>query len=784
MSDDQTVRSDVYKISGMDCPDCAFTIEKGLQHLPGVRSVKVDFMSSQLKVDYDAEVLTPDRIGATVKEIGYQLENAPPLTKSTFAIRELDCADEAMQIESRLKKHPGIHDLKFNVLEGKVTIQHSVPVAEVLHELKAIGFTPEILSTTEESSGGTTRAARPAETDKKSKLLAIVVSGALAIAGVILHYFSVWPILSLTFLLAAIAIGGIPVFRRGVQEARYLRLGINFLMTVAVLGAAILGDWSEAAMVVFLFALANYLEDLSMDRARRSIRSLMNLTPEIVSVIRGEKEIKESAEAVAIGEKILVRPGERIQLDGRVLEGESRVNQAPITGESEPVKKKPGDPVYAGSVNGSGALVVEVTSRFQDSMLSRIIHLVEEAQSTKAHAQTFVERFAKYYTPAVVIFSILLATLPPLLTGASFHEWFYRALVLLVIACPCALVISTPVAIVSGLTNAARRGVLLKGGVYLEEFAKIRALAFDKTGTLTTGQTKVVRILPLDGVDTGELLRWAASAENHSEHPLAQAILNAAEEQEVVLSPAENFRAIPGKGVQATVKGKKVIVGNHALFEELKLCDTKIHATLEEIENASQTAALVGVEDRLLGIVAIADAVRPQARATIAELRKLGIGHLVMLTGDNHRTAAAIAREVGIDAYYPELLPQEKVKIVQDLEKKYGHVAMVGDGINDAPALAAASVGISMGASGTDTALETSDVALMKDDLARLPFLRRLSRKTLSNIKQNITVAVGLKAIFLALTLMGMATLWMAVIADMGASLIVVFNGLRVLRYD
>jgi Cd2+/Zn2+-exporting ATPase len=460
------------------------------------------------------------------------------------------------------------------------------------------------------------------------------------------------------------------------------------------------------------------------------------------------------------------------------------VNQAPITGESLPVEKSPEDFVYAGSINQNGSLEVQVRKKSQDTMLARIIHLVEEAQTQKAPVQQFVEKFARYYTPTVVIIAILFATIPPLLFGGTISDWFYKALVLLVISCPCALVISTPVTIVSGLTNASRKGILIKGGMYLENFDKIKILAFDKTGTLTTGQPSVKSIKVINGYTEEKLLQIAVSLEAHSNHPLGKAILNYGTERQIEQVPVKNFVSFTGKGARGIINGETYYIGNHRLFEEKGMCEEDIHNELDKLENRSHTAILIGNEKNIVGLIAVADKIRESAPLAIKNLKNAGIKKTVMLTGDNGITAESISNEIGIDQFYAELLPEDKVRLIHQFIEDNKNVGMVGDGINDAPALAAASMGISMGASGSDTAIETADITLMKDDLKKLSYLKRLSHKTNFIIKQNIFIALFLKAIFFTLAIPGLTTLWMAVFADMGASLIVIFNGLRTLRFN
>jgi Cd2+/Zn2+-exporting ATPase len=515
-----------------------------------------------------------------------------------------------------------------------------------------------------------------------------------------------------------------------------------------------------------------------MDRARNAIQSLMKLAPDTALVRRGEKEAVVPVSEVELEEIFIVRPGEKVPLDGEVVAGLSAVNQAPITGESVPATKQPGDEVFAGTINGDGFLEVRATHRASDTTLARIIHMVEEAQAQRAPMQNFVDKFAKYYTPAVIALAVLIVSIPPLVFGAPFVEWLSRGLVLLVIACPCALVISTPISIVSGLASAARHGVLIKGGIYLEKAGMLKAIAFDKTGTLTLGHPCVKELIPLDHATPAELLSIAASIESRSEHHLGRSIVEEAHRLRVPLKRVDAFQSFPGRGAQAIIDGKSYYIGNHRMFEEMKFCTPELDERMEEIEKQTQTVVLVGNQEAPLGIIVLVDSLRKHSAEALRKLRKIGIEKMVMITGDNRGTAEAIAKQLGIE-YYSELLPQDKVDAMRELVERHEYVAMVGDGVNDAPALASSTIGVAMGSAGSDTALETADIALMADDLLKLPFAISLSRKTLSVIRQNIGLSLSIKLLFLALAVVGMATLWMAVFADMGASLLVIFNGMR-----
>jgi Cd2+/Zn2+-exporting ATPase len=765
-------------ISGLDCADCALTVEKAISRLEGVVWASVNFASSKMSIEYEAGRINRSEIAAVVKRLGYGVKEEAESTlgapkRSTFYIPEMDCDEEIFFIKKKLGLLDGVEDIEFNLVSKKATITHRLNEGAVVRALREIKMTPQ----TEEVKG------REASfLGRNLKLLLTLASGATTGLGFVLSLAGFPQVVTIPLYIAAIVTGGWFVARKGFYALMNRLLDMNFLMTVAAVGATAIGEWTEGAMVMFLFSLANLLESFSMDRARSAIRSLMALSPNTATVRQDGREINLPVEEIRLGDTIVVKPGERLPLDGVVVEGNSSINQAPITGESMPVEKKVGDDVFAGTINGGGYLEVSVTKPSQDTMLSRIIHLVEEAQSQKAPAQNFVDRFAKYYTPAVIGVALLLALVPPLLTGGGWTIWFYRGLVLLVVSCPCALVISTPVTIVAGLAKAARNGILIKGGVHLEGAGSLKAIAFDKTGTLTKGRPEVTDVIPLGSASEGDVLRAAASIEARSEHHLAQAVLSHAQKEGIRAEGATDFQSITGKGASARLSGENYFIGNHRLFEELGLCTPEADAKLQALEAGGKTAILLGNGEGMLGIIGVADGVREEATASLRDLKRMGIERSLMLTGDNRMTAKAIADRVGVDEYQAELLPQDKVEAVKDLIKRYGRVAMVGDGVNDAPALAAATVGIAMGASGTDAALETADIALVGDDLSKLPLTIRISRKALRIVKQNIAFSLIIKALFVALTPFGFTSLWMAVGADMGASLLVIFNGLRTLK--
>jgi Cd2+/Zn2+-exporting ATPase len=608
----------------------------------------------------------------------------------------------------------------------------------------------------------------------------MAVAGLAIVAGWAGELLGGPPHATIPLFAAAMLIGGYATIRRGLRALSRLQFDMNGMMTGAVTGAALIGQWEEGAVVAFLYAVSNWLEGYTMDRARRSIRALMDLAPREARVRRDGVVTVMPVEEIRVGDLLLVRPGEKLASDGVVAAGSSAVDQAPITGESVPVDKGPGDPVYAGSLNGHGALEVGVTRRVEDTTLARIIHLVEEAQGERAPSQQFVERFARVYTPVVFGLALGLMVVPSLFFGQPWAPWIYRGLALLIVSCPCALVVSTPVTIVSAIANAARRGILIKGGAYLEELGRLRAVALDKTGTLTRGAPEVTDVIPLDGRSPDDLLALAAAVEAQSEHPLARAVVRAARRRRLSLSAADGFTAIPGKGGHAVVSGQVVYVGSPRLFAEMGN-GTGTEGVVASLEGEGKTVMLAGTPQGIVGVVALADQLRPESRQAVAGLRAVGIRHVALLTGDNRAIAERIADQVGADTIRSEILPEQKLEAVRALRAEFGSLAMVGDGVNDAPALAASSVGVAMGVAGSDVALETADVALMADDLSRLPFLVRLGQAAVRVIRQNIAFALIIKALAIAAVFPGWLTLWLAVLGDMGASVLVTLNGMRLL---
>jgi Cd2+/Zn2+-exporting ATPase len=697
--------------------------------------------------------------------------------ESTFKVEGMDCREEVALIERRFKTLVGVEAFSADVMAQRLHVKYDAAKlsASAIADAVADAGMRAWLEHEEPVASG--------EAGARRRQVLLIASGGAAAAGYAAQFLDA-ALLSRLFFAVAIA-SGVPLTARKAWLALRARsLDINVLMLVAAAGAIALGEWSEAAAVVFMFAVAQALEARTLERARMAVRALMDLTP-AEAVVRGaDGQKKVVVDQVAIGSVIVVKPGEKVPLDGEVVAGSSAVNQAPVTGESLPVDKSAGDEVFAGSINGRGALDVRVTRLRRDTTLARIIHLVEQAQARRAPAQTFVERFARLYTPAVILLAVATAAIPPVVFGADFHSWLYRALVLLVVSCPCALVISTPVSIVAALSSAARKGVLIKGGAHLERAGSIRCVAFDKTGTLTRGTPEVVDVIPLNGLPPATIIALAASIEQRSDHPIARAIVAYAEGAGVRADAGANVTALTGLGAEGHVSGTEVILGNHRLFEERQLCSPAVHERLDDLSAHGRTPVLLARDGIPVGIIAVADRPREAGRDVVDILRQQGVRSVVMLTGDSSATASAIAADLGIDEVCAELMPDDKVRVVEDLRRRYGSVAMVGDGINDAPALASADVGIVMGAAGSDAAIESADIALMADELLKIPYALRLSRATMRNIKANLVISLALKAAFVLAAVGGVATLWMAVLADTGASIIVIANALRLLRAD
>ena len=768
----------VYRIENMDCPTEEALIRSKLAGLAGVAGLEFNLMQRTLAVRHELPSLSP--VEQALKAIGMQavrMDQASAEQTTKLSIAKMDCPTEETLIRNKLGTVAGVADLDFNLMQRTLSVRHANQVLpDVLVALQALGFEAQVMDTAEAASPS----ASPVTTPTNWWPLGISLLTALAAEAVYwLHNGNHWSVVVLA--LVSVFTGGLSTYKKGWIALKNLNLNMNALMSIAVTGAMLIGHWPEAAMVMVLFALAEVIEAKSLDRARNAIRGLLDMTPEQATVQQADGTWREvSAKQIAIGSRVRVKPGERIALDGEVLEGRSTVNQAPITGESLPVEKSPGDPVFAGTINESGSFEYRVTAVASNSTLARIIHAVEAAQGSRAPTQRFVDQFARWYTPIVFGVAIAVALLPPLFMGAAWLDWIYRALVLLVVACPCALVISTPVSIVSGLAGAARHGILIKGGVYLEEGRKLRWLALDKTGTITHGKPAQTDFVTWGNALASDSRSIAASLADRSDHPVSKAVAQAAQTDGVALLDVAEFNALPGRGVQGQINGETYHLGNQRMLEELGQRTPELEQRIAALETMGKTVVMLVSAKGVHALFAVADTIKESSRSAIAELHALGI-NTMMLTGDNPHTAQAIAAQAGIDRAQGNLLPDDKLREVELLAIK-GKVGMVGDGINDAPALARADIGFAMGAAGTDTAIETADVALMDDNLGKIPTFVRLSRATAQVLMQNIVLALGIKAVFLVLTFTGQATMWMAVFADMGASLLVVGNGLRLLR--
>ena len=693
--------------------------------------------------------------------------------EAVFRVEGMDCNEEVVILERRLKPLAGLEAVSADLIGQRLHVKYDAAKLTTSAMVDAVGQTGMRMWLEHEvpmTYGGAL--------EWRWKLM--IACGVLLGAGA-LSAAAGLPRASLPLCLAGTAAGIVYPIRRAITAARSRTLDINVLMVVAVAGALALGDWLEATTVVFLFSIAQWLEVRTMERARQAIRAIIDLAPRDALVRRNGRDERVPVEQVTPGDEIVVRPGEKVPLDGVVVAGHSDVNEAPLTGESRPIDKDPGAEVYAGTINGRGAMEIRVTRLGRDSRLSHIIHLVETAQAGRAPVQSFVDRFARIYTPIVLALAAVVAVAPPLAGGAP-AVWMYRALVLLVIACPCALVISTPVSIVAALSAAARNGVLIKGGAYLERLAGIRIVAFDKTGTLTRGELKVTDVAPAGGAAPVDVMRLAAAVESRSAHPVAAAIARHARALVPSLPAVQRFTSVPGMGAEGEVEGRHVAIGNERFFESRHIALPKPWADADRLRGEGKSLVFVAADGVTLGAIAVADRPRETAREAIEMLRDQHVSVVAMLTGDHEETAAAIARELKVDEYHAGLLPERKQAMVESLRAAHGALLMVGDGVNDAPALAAADVGVAMGAAGSDVALETADVALMSDELLKLPYAIRLARASMRNIKTNVAISLFLKAAFLALAISGAATLWMAVLADTGATVIVVANALRLLR--
>lgn len=697
--------------------------------------------------------------------------------EKTYRVEGLSCTNCAAKFEKNVKGIPGVTNAKVNFGAGKIDVEGTATIKEIEW---AGAFEKLVIQDEKEAS--------PQKITKESFLKRnwTLVIAAILIGTAFYAQFTLGEddLVTKGLYVFAIMIGGFQLFKEGLSDLFKLDFSMEVLMTIAIIGASIIGEWAEGSIVVILFAISEALERFSMDKARQSIRSLVDIAPKEALIRRNNQEKILNVTEIQIGDIMIIKPGQKIAMDGTVVKGHSSVNQSSITGESVPVEKTIADDIFAGTLNEEGILEVEVTKHVTDTTIAKIIHLVEEAQGERAPAQAFIDTFAKYYTPVIMVISALIILVPPLIFGGDWQMWIYQGLSLLVVGCPCSLVISTPVSIVSAIGNAAKNGVLVKGGIYLEEIGGLRAIAFDKTGTLTKGTPVVTDFNVSEKKKESDILAILSALENLSQHPLASAIINEAHKRGVDYQSIsiQNFQSMTGKGIKGEYQGETYVIGSPKLFEPAIIQQTELMGNYETLQAQGKTVMVFGTKNQILAIIAVADEVRESSAAVIAKLHQLGIEHTIMLTGDNQKTALSMGQQVGVTDIKGDLMPEDKLNYIKVLQQKYGKVAMIGDGVNDAPALAAATVGIAMGGAGTDTALETADVALMGDDLNKLPFVVKLSRQTLKIIKQNISFSLGIKLLALLLVIPGWLTLWIAIVADMGATLIVTLNGLRLMK--
>jgi len=764
-----------FKIAGIDCAECSAQLEKSIQKLSGVKSAKINFATSTLALTIGTST-NPEYIKKQIESWGYAAEKSVASKTAVFIIKEMDCNDEVEMVNNKLAKLSGIIDFKINLMSQKLNVEYDtdkILADDIITALAQVKLTAVFVK-------GQKREA-PRVWWKDLKIIFLALSGGITLLTFILLALGLPAEVGSVAYALAIIIGGYHPAKAGWAALKVYSLNINTLLVVAAIGAGILGLWEEGALLVFVFSLGSVLESYAVDKARGSIRALMRLAPGQALVKRDGHEVDVPVEEIRLDDIVIVKPGEKIPIDGIVAAGSSTVDQSPITGESIPISKKRGDEVYAAGVNQRGALEIKVTKLAKDSTLAKIIHLVEEAQTKKANYQRFGDKFGRLYTPIMFGLALSVALIPPLLFSRPLTPWLYRSLVVLVVSCSCGIVLSIPVAVLAAISNAARNGILVKGGIYLEALGSVKVIAFDKTGTLTIGRPQVTDIVSLNGCSEENILGIAAAIESRSEHPLAAAILESARKEKLSLLQVEDFKSITGLGAAAKVGGQSYKIGNRQFFNELNGSGIDDIAKLDELERQGKTTVILGNDREMLGLIAVADRLRPHISQTVAKLKGEGVGKVVMLTGDNKNTAAAIAAEADVDEYLAELLPDDKLEAIKKLKATYGRVAMIGDGINDAPAMAEADIGIAMGA-GTDVALETGDLALMADELLKLPNALHLSRRMLKNIKQNLGASLIIIVFLVPAALLGKVGLVPGLLINEISSLIVIANGLRLIK--
>lgn len=761
-----------FTVTGMDCSSCANTIVKSLDQNPDIHPVKLSYETGRLMVE-GTDRGAFETVIPTVEKLGYTIQSdEPDHHGNVYDVFGMDCSNCAATIEKHIGSLPYVHDAKISFSSGTLTADHGQSSEDIIQEVQKLGYDAVLKSDT-------------VPIIKKQSTINeyanSIISGVLIASGFTLGLTNTPSYIEVILFAFAIIISGYKPVKSAWYALKSKSLDMNVLMSSAAVGAVLIGEWFEGATVVFLFSLGTSLQNSSMEKTRHSIRGLMDLAPSEAWVNVDGNLVKKPAEKIEIGETIVIKPGDRIPLDGEITSGYTSINEAPITGESIPVDKTDGDIVFAGTINDSGSIEVKVTKHPDDTAIARIIHQVEEAQEQRAPAQAFIDRFAYYYTPVVFIIALSLIIIPPILGLGSWYDWIYRGLALLIVACPCALVISTPVAIVSAIGNAARNGVLIKGGTFLERAGEIDAIAFDKTGTLTEGKPEVSSVVPI-GIPEETLLSIALTLEDYSTHPIARTIVQYGKDYKITPMSGSDFTNLPGKGVKAIIGETEYFAGSLKLFDDLDLDLGTYRQDILNQQEDGYTAVIIGTETQFLGFIMVADTVRKTTVNALSKLQGIGVRQLAMLTGDNEGTAKKIAAETSINRYFSELMPEDKVTAIKKLQREGHHVAMVGDGINDAPALATSDIGIAMGGAGTDTAMESADIVLLADNLENLPYTMKLSKRALNVIKQNIWFSILIKLVALALIVPGWLTLWMAVLSDTGAAVIVVLNALRLLR--
>lgn len=748
---------------------CTDILAQAVEENPGIEGAVVDHRNHSLTLNYNRSVLTPQRANQIALALSQSINHHQTACNDDRRVQQVDCVEIPPENADAFRRVAVVDENKLHIEWEKPLKLTESALTKIEKHYREILEPPA--------------PAEPVEPWWRRNLEAILTAISLItlLGGIIAGAVGAPHTVAVAFFVLSYMAGGYSGLKEGIESLKELQFDVNFLMLAAAIGAATIGAWEEGAILLFLFSLSGTLESYAMDRTHAAIESLMELSPDEALVKRDGREMLVPVEELQIGDTILIKPGERIAADGEIISGRSEIDQSPITGESIPVGKKPGDPVFAGTINGQGALEVRVTKPAQESTLAKIVQMVSEAQSQRSPTQRAIDWFGSRYTIAVILGTLATIFIPYLFMGWDFSTAFYRGMVLLVVASPCALVISTPASVLSAIANAAKNGILFKGGAHLENTGLVKVVAFDKTGTLTSGDPGVTDVIPLNGTPEDELLALAAATERRSEHHLAKAIVRAATRRELSIPDAEDFQAMMGRGAQAFVNGEEILVGKPGIFT-LNGDEQRLRPIIDEFERTGKTVVLMSRNGKLSGLIAIADSVRPVAKEAVAALKRAGVSRVVMLTGDNERAAATIAAEAGVDEYFAELLPQDKVRILKELEAKYGAVAMVGDGVNDAPALAAATVGIAMGAAGTDVALETADVVLMADDLSKLPYAINLSRRSRRIIKQNLTFAGLVIVTLIASAVLGIVPLPIGVVGHEGSTLLVVLNGLRLLR--